>query len=159
MALILDGGSCPVGVESTIVSSLGGKLQLLRPGGVTREAIEEAIGHRLEEPETEQAPRAPGMLASHYAPRALVRLEAVSFDPREAVLAFGAVQRPAAIPPERYLNLSPAGDLREAAAKLFSALRTLDSTGATQIAASPIPHAGLGEAINDRLRRAAAPRS
>ncbi len=158
VAMILDGGPCPVGLESTIVGSLGGRLQLLRPGGVTREAIEQALGHRLDEPEAELSPRAPGMLASHYAPRATVRLDAVTFAPDEAVLAFGAVPRPAAVPPERYLNVSPGGDLREAAARLFSALRTLDSTGAARIAASPIPKTGLGEAINDRLRRAAAPR-
>ncbi len=158
VAMILDGGACPVGLESTIVGSLGGRLQLLRPGGVTRDAIEQALGHPLDEPEEALAPRAPGMLASHYAPRALVRLEAVDFAPDEAVLAFGAAARPAAIPPGRYLNLSPGGDLREAAAQLFSALRTLDATGAARIAAAPIPKTGLGEAINDRLRRAAAPR-
>ncbi len=158
VVLILDGGPCPVGLESTIVGSLGGRLQLLRPGGVTREAIEQALGHRLEDPEAEQSPRAPGMLASHYAPRATVRLDAVAFARDEAVLAFGAVSRPADVPPERYLNVSPAGDLREAAARLFSALRTLDATGAARIAASPIPRTGLGEAINDRLQRAAAPR-
>ncbi len=106
VALILDGGgSCPVGGGIDDRQQPRRQAAAAQAGGVTREAIEEAIGHRLEEPETEQAPRAPGMLASHYAPRALVRLEAVSFDPREAVLAFGAVQRPAAIPPERYLNL------------------------------------------------------
>ncbi len=159
VALILDGGPCPVGVESTIVGSLGGRLRLLRPGGVTRDAIEQAIGHPLDEAEEELlAPRAPGMLASHYAPRALVRMGATDFAGDEAVLAFGPVPRPAAIPPDRYLNVSPSGDLREAAANLFSALRTLDATGAARISASPIPETGLGEAINDRLRRAAAPR-
>ncbi len=158
VALILDGGPCPVGLESTIVGSLGGHLRLLRPGGVTREAIEQALGHRLEEAEPEQAPRAPGMLVSHYAPRALLRMEAVDFTPDEAVLAFGPVARPASIRPERYLNLSPAGDLREAAAKLFSGLRRLDATGPSRIAVSPIPRQGLGEAINDRLQRASAPR-
>jgi L-threonylcarbamoyladenylate synthase len=158
VAMILDGGPCPVGLESTIVGSLGGRLRLLRPGGVTREAIEQALGAPLDEAEAELSPRAPGMLASHYAPRAHVRLEAVDFAPDEAVLAFGPVPRPAAIPPERYLNVSPGGDLREAAARLFSALRTLDATGAARIAATPIPKIGLGEAINDRLQRAAAPR-
>jgi len=159
VALVLDGGSCEIGLESTIVGCLDGRLRLLRPGGVTREAIEERIGRKLDAAAEEGAPRAPGMLASHYAPRAPLRLEADAFRPDEAVLAFGAVPRPADVPPQRYVNLSPGGDLREAAARLFAALRALDATDPACIAATPIPRQGLGEAIEDRLRRAAAPRS
>jgi L-threonylcarbamoyladenylate synthase len=157
VALVLDGGPAEVGLESTIVECRGGPPRLLRPGGVTREAIEAALGRPLAEPET-GALRAPGLLASHYAPAAAVRLAAATFAADEAVLAFGPMARPALIPPERYLNLSPAGDLREAAANLFEALRRLDATRPAAIAAAPIPGHGLGEAINDRLLKAAAPR-
>jgi L-threonylcarbamoyladenylate synthase len=157
-ALVLDGGACPVGLESTIVACLGGAPRLLRPGGVPREAIEAALGRPLAEGAEPGPLRAPGLLASHYAPRAPVRCDAEP-RPGEAMLAFGDRPRPAFIPPERYRNLSPAGDLAEAAAGLFSALRALDATGPAAIAASPVPPTGLGEAINDRLRRAAAPRA
>lgn len=156
---VLDGGSAKVGVESTIVSCLGGTPRLLRPGGVPREAIEALIGVRLETgSEGGSGPIAPGMLASHYAPRAQVRLNAVDIQPGEAALLFGA-ERPAGIEEaEAILNLSENGDLTEAAAHLFSYLRLLDASGAEAIAVSPIPETGLGEAINDRLRRAAADR-
>lgn len=157
VALVLDGGPAPVGLESTIVECRGGPPRLLRPGGVTREAIEAALGKPLAERE-QGAIRGPGLLASHYAPSAPVRLAAATFAADEAVLAFGPLTRPAFIRPERYVNLSPAGDLREAAARLFEALRTLDATQPAAIAAAPIPGHGLGEAINDRLLRAAAPR-
>ncbi len=154
---VLDGGATQVGVESTIIACLDGTVRLLRPGGVPREAIEEVIGRPLDvAPADAEAPLAPGMLASHYAPRAKVRLNAVTIAPGEAALLFGAVPpaglrargRPSAIS-------ARTGDLREAAARLFSALRSLDAASVSAIAVSPIPERGLGEAINDRLRRAA----
>jgi L-threonylcarbamoyladenylate synthase len=159
--LIVDGGAAPVGVESTIVACLGEPI-LLRPGGLAREKIEALLGQRLAEArlgdlEEGEAPLAPGMLASHYAPKAKLRLNARTVEPGEALLAFG----PAHMDPKRVaalLNLSSRGDLVEAAANLFSHLRALDASGATTIAVMPVPREGLGEAINDRLRRAAAPR-
>jgi L-threonylcarbamoyladenylate synthase len=153
--LIIDGGPASVGVESTIVSFLGSPT-LLRPGGLPRDAIERVLGHELAEaePEGDDAPLAPGMLASHYAPRTAVRLNAENVGPGEALLAFG----PDAPSAARFLNLSPTGDLVEAAANLFSHLRALDAAGARSIAVMPIPNEDLGEAINDRLARAAAPR-
>jgi L-threonylcarbamoyladenylate synthase len=153
--LILDGGPTSVGVESTIVSFLGPPI-LLRPGGLPREAIARVLGHDLAEaePAADNTPLAPGMLTSHYAPRAPVRLNAIDVRPGEALLAFGR----AAPGAERTLNLSPTGDLVEAAANLFSHLRTLDASGASGIAVMSIPNEELGEAINDRLMRAAAPR-
>jgi L-threonylcarbamoyladenylate synthase len=156
---VLDGGASQVGVESTIVSCLGGTPRLLRPGGVAREAIEALIGAKLETAsETGSNPLAPGMLASHYAPRAQVRLDATRVQSGEAVLLFGAASLPGAATARLTLNLSNNGDLVEAAAHLFSYLRQLDASGAATIAVSPIPETGLGEAINDRLRRAAAER-
>ena len=155
--VILDDGPCPVGVESTIVALLA-EPTLLRPGGLPRANIERVLGRPLAAPVSavdETAPLAPGMLASHYAPKAVVRLNA--HDPRdgEALLAFGAA--PAFAGPT--LNLSPRGNLVEAAAKLFSHLRRLDAAGVTRIAVMPVPNEGLGEAINDRLARAAAPKA
>jgi len=153
--MVLDGGPCTVGVESTIVSCLG-KPALLRPGGVAREEIERILGRALALPAAAQAaPLAPGMLDSHYAPKARLRLEAQAPRAGEAFLAFGP-GAPAAS--GMSLNLSPRGDLIEAAAKLFSHLRALDASGAAGIAVMRVPHEGLGEAINDRLKRAAAPR-
>jgi L-threonylcarbamoyladenylate synthase len=153
--LIVDGGPTSVGVESTIVSCLDVPT-LLRPGGVPRDAIERVLGHVLMDaaPSSDEAPLAPGMLASHYAPKTPLRLNAVDVGEDEALLAFGG-DVPNAM---RMLNLSPAGDLVEAAANLFSHLRALDAFGARGIAVMPIPNEGLGEAINDRLTRAAAPR-
>jgi L-threonylcarbamoyladenylate synthase len=159
--LIVDGGPTSVGVESTIIACLGEPM-LLRPGGLAREQIEALLGLPLAEaPQGEmeegEAPLAPGMLASHYAPKAKLRLNARTVNDGEALLAFG----PAHMDPKRVaalLNLSSRGDLVEAAANLFSHLRALDTSGATAIAVMPIPREGLGEAINDRLRRAAAPR-
>jgi L-threonylcarbamoyladenylate synthase len=155
--LIVDGGSAPVGVESTVVGCFERPL-LLRSGGVTRADIEAVLGTHLADPpydEMAAQPLAPGMLSSHYAPRSPVRLNATTIEPGEALLAFGSpavagVDKAAAI-----LNLSPRGDLVEAAANLFGQLRSLDAVGAVQIAVMPIPNEGLGEAINDRLRRAA----
>jgi L-threonylcarbamoyladenylate synthase len=154
--LVLDGGPCMVGVESTIVSCLGAAPALLRPGGLPREAIEQVLGRPLAlaaVPEAD-APIAPGMTSSHYAPKADLRLNAGAPRAGEALLAFGAAPTHAGAT----LNLSPEGDLVEAAANLFSHLRALDASGARHIAVMTIPHEGLGEAINDRLARAAAPK-
>jgi L-threonylcarbamoyladenylate synthase len=164
--LIVDDGASPVGVESTVVACLGGPIlgepMLLRPGGLPREAIEKVLGCALADaPETiaaDDAPLAPGMLTSHYAPRTPVRLDAKDVVTGEALLAFGPLLIAGAAGAKTTLNLSKNGDLIEAAANLFSCLRTLDGAGAEMIAVMPIPHNGLGEAINDRLRRAAAPR-
>ena len=160
--LIVDGGATPVGLESTIVACLGesfGEPTLLRPGGVPRAAIEEVLGASLADasaPRGQTAPRAPGMLVSHYAPRTRLRLDARAVGAREALLAFGPALAEDAALAVKALNLSARGDLIEAAANLFSHLRALDAVGAAAIAVMPIPHHGLGEAINDRLRRAAA---
>jgi L-threonylcarbamoyladenylate synthase len=146
-AAALDGGPCAVGLESTVVALLD-MPRMLRPGAVTRAQIEAVIGP-LAEAEAD-AKRSPGRLTRHYAPNAPVRLEAMSAASGEAYLAFGLA--PAG---ERIWTLSATGDLAEAAANLFAALRAADRSGAVAIAVAPIPHEGLGEAINDRLRRAA----
>ncbi len=131
---------------------------LLRPGGVSREAIEAALGRPLGVPHADPLhPQAPGMLASHYAPAAQLRLDAMEVKPGEALLAFGPTLPPGASHAVAIRNLSMARDLAEAAANLFAALRDLDGQAPT-IAVMPIPPEGLGEAINDRLQRAAAPR-
>lgn len=148
--LVLDGGACPVGVESTIVSCLGVP-SLLRAGGIPVEAIEACLGQPLAIAADPLTPVAPGQLASHYAPKGQVRLNATKRHKGEVLLGFGAV--------DADLNLSPSGDLTEAAARLFDCLHQLDRMGATAIAVSPIPDHGLGRAINDRLSRAAAPRT
>ncbi len=147
---VLDGGPCGVGVESTIVG-FGPAPVLLRPGGLPVEALEAALGGPLTLHQPGDGITAPGQLTSHYAPEASVRLNAQSARPGERLLGFGPVEGAA-------LNLSPAGDLVEAAANLFHHLHALDLGGAAPIAVSPIPATGLGRAINDRLRRAAAPR-
>jgi L-threonylcarbamoyladenylate synthase len=156
IAAVLDCGPCPVGVESTVLDLTGARPVLLRPGGVTREAMEK-IGP-VETGKPVGAPRAPGMLASHYAPALPVRLNATEVAADEALLAFGPPLPGAAI----IEQVSVTGELVEAAANLFAALRALDQTGNAKklraIAVMPIPEAGLGGAINDRLRRAAAPR-
>ncbi|MGO9487344.1 MAG: L-threonylcarbamoyladenylate synthase [Rhodomicrobium sp.] len=148
--MILDGGATQAGLESTIVA-FSPAPTLLRPGGLAREDIEAVLGCRLQD-YRESGVRAPGQLASHYAPRARLRLDAKDCEPGELLLAFG----PSA--PEGVLNLSRSGDLREAAANLFAYLRELDAQRPAQIAIMPIPPHGLGEAIGDRLRRASAPR-
>ncbi len=152
--LILDSGPCPAGIESTIVDAGARPPRLLRPGAIPRESIE-AITGPLSTPCDHFQLVAPGMMKSHYAPRARLRLDAVCPQPGEAYLAFG----PDAPAWPLSLNLSPAGDLEEAAANLYAHLRALDAQGASTIAVAPIPGKGLGEAINDRLRRAASPRS
>jgi L-threonylcarbamoyladenylate synthase len=146
---VLDGGPCPVGVESTILA-LDPAPRLLRAGGLPVEALEAALGERIRSDTDPTRIRAPGQMASHYAPRGRVRLNATGPEPGEAMLGFGPVPGD--------LTLSSAGDLAEAAANLFGHLHRLDELGATQIAVAPIPDKGLGRAINDRLRRAAAPR-
>lgn len=160
--LIVDGGVTAVGVESTIVACLSTPT-LLRPGGIPREAIERLLARRLDDPPspttvTWQAPLAPGMLASHYAPRTPLRLDANEVARDEVLLAFGPKLVPGAEHAVRVLNLSQHGDLVEAAANLFSHLRALDGLGVRAIAVMRVPHDSLGEAINDRLARAAAPR-
>ena len=150
IAAILDGGPCPVGLESTILMPAGDTVRLLRPGGLSAERVEALLGAPLAAPETADTPIAPGQLSSHYAPGGRVRLNVTSPDADEILLGFGPV--------EAALNLSPTGDLTEAAARLFGHLQTLDRMGAARIAVSPVPETGLGRAINDRLRRAAAPR-
>ncbi len=145
--LILDGGATPLGLESTVIGFDGEQAVLLRPGAIARDAIERITGPLATASGTIQAP---GQLESHYAPQARLRLNAAKAEPGEALLGFGDVA-------EAWLNLSRRGDLQEAAANLFSMLRDMDDQ-VSAIAVSPIPETGLGEAINDRLRRAAAPR-
>lgn len=146
---VLDGGPSRSGVESTILAVTGDTVTQLRAGALPRDQIEALLGHPIPTAEEGGPVTAPGMLASHYAPNAHLRLDAKSPEPGEAYLAFG--------PGEGTLNLSPTGDLREAARNLFAMLHELDAR-AGRIAVAPIPHHGLGEAINDRLKRAAAPR-
>jgi L-threonylcarbamoyladenylate synthase len=175
--LLINDGPAPLGIESTIVACLGGPV-LLRPGAVDRDALEKVLGAAIAppahghtgnghapargaaSPESAHAPAplAPGMLASHYAPRTPLRMDAAEVAPGEALLAFGADLPPGANHAAAMLNLSARGDLVEAAANLFAHLRSLDTQGATAIAVAPIPDRGIGEAINDRLHHAAAPR-
>lgn len=146
---VLDGGASSMGVESTILAVNGDSVTQLRAGALARDEIEAAIGQGVAVAKSGAAIAAPGMLASHYAPNAMLRLDASEPRDGEAYLGFGVG--------DGALNLSPSGDLREAARNLFAMLHQLDAT-ATRIAVAPIPHHGLGEAINDRLKRAAAPR-
>ena len=157
--LIVDGGPVAVGVESTIVGCVPEPV-LLRPGGLPRGEIERVLGRTLLQPPADpdagsEQPLAPGMLASHYAPRTRVRLNAETIEPGEALLAFGPATVPGVDGAAAVMNLSARSNVDEAAANLFGYLRTLDLSGARAIAVMPIPHHGLGEAINDRLRRAA----
>jgi L-threonylcarbamoyladenylate synthase len=150
---IIDGGACNVGLESTIVQVETETAALLRAGGISVEKIEAVLGHDLALPDDPKTPRSPGQLQSHYAPNALVRLNATTLENDEVLLGFGTNCIGAS------LNLSQTGDLVEAAANLFSHLREIDQiAGDKSIAISPIPNSGLGLAINDRLIRAAAPR-
>src|ERR1700733_6475995 len=155
---ILDGGPCRYGLESTIVACLSGGPLLLRPGAITHEAIESTLGSSIDSKSAPQiVPNAPGQLASHYAPKAELRLDAGSASSGEAALDFGGSPQGGAAGGR--LDLSPSGDLIEAASHLFSYLRVLDAAGASRIAVAQIPNHGLGAAINDRLHRAAAPRN
>lgn len=151
IAAVLDGGPCRVGIESTVVDLTGKTPLLLRPGGIATEELETLLGP-LAMPSAEDAPRAPGMLASHYAPSLPLRLNATSVDAGEALLAFGP-DAPSGAAETRWLSKS--ADVEEAAANLFAMLRVVDRTDFTAIAVMPIPEHGLGRAINDRLRRAA----
>jgi L-threonylcarbamoyladenylate synthase len=153
IAAILDGGPCAIGVESTVIDLCDSRPRLLRPGGVPLEALEAVLGPIELGAADEAAPRGPGMLASHYAPSLMVRLEARTVRAGEALLAFGPDPPAGAA---RTLSLSLEGDLVAAAANLFAALRELDRPEFAAIAVMPIPEHGLGRAINDRLRRAAA---
>ncbi|NKE46895.1 threonylcarbamoyl-AMP synthase [Roseomonas frigidaquae] len=164
IAAVLDGGDCAVGVESTVLDLTGPGAVLLRPGGVPAAAIEAVIGRvgrplRLSAAEATRSLRSPGMLLSHYAPALPLRLDAAAVAAEEALLAFGPHPLPGA---GALWNLSPGGDVAEAAARLFAGLRWLDAEGQRLglkgIAAMPVPLDGLGEAIADRLARAAAPR-
>lgn len=155
VTMILDGGPCPVGLESTVIDLTGGEAQLLRPGGIAAEEIEAAIGPLSPAGGGPGGPRSPGQLTSHYAPDVALRIEARTVGQDEALLAFGPE------PPEgaaETLNLSPTGDLVEASANFFAMLRALDRPSRKCIAVMPVPGHGLGLAINDRLARAAAPR-
>lgn len=158
---VLEGYASPVGVESTIIACLEDRPVILRHGGITREMIADCLGHPIAEPDhtgNSNKPLAPGMLDSHYAPNAKVRLEAESVGTGEAVLLLGP-DKPAGMDETTpRLNLSPRGDLTEAAANLYAYLRRLDRPDISGIAVMPIPDHDLGAAINDRLRRAAAPR-
>jgi L-threonylcarbamoyladenylate synthase len=146
--LIVDGGPCRVGLESTVIDLTGDIPVLLRPGGVALEAIEAAMGRSIPSAlDDDDHPKSPGMLARHYAPRAPLRLDAVSAEPGETLLGFGPTA------PTGAINLSAGGNLEEAAANLFALLHRLDER-ASRIAVMPIPDTGLGRAINDRLRRA-----
>jgi len=157
LALVLDGGSCPLGLESTVIGfPASGQPTLLRPGAVAREAIEKVLGAKLDEADVasgEEGRSSPGQLASHYAPNAKLRLNVEKPATEELWLGFGPGQ------PEATLNLSATGDLGEAAANLFAMLRELDARAEGRgLAVAPVPREGLGEAINDRLTRAAAPK-
>jgi len=152
VTLILDAGPCAVGIESTVVDLSGDWPLLLRPGAITREMLEEILGE-VGTPDAAAPLASPGMLASHYAPNCLVRLNAAAPRDGEVFLGFGATGEGTGSP-----SLSATGNLVEAAANLFRMLRDLDQPGITGIAVAPVPEHGLGAAINDRLRRAAAPR-
>ncbi|WP_367715533.1 L-threonylcarbamoyladenylate synthase [Nitratireductor sp. GISD-1A_MAKvit] len=154
--LIVDGGPTPVGLESTIVKVEEDRITLLRPGGIAADEIERVTGMVLER--GAKGVQAPGMLASHYAPSAHMRLAVAEVKPGEALLAFGPERATGAERAVAMRNLSETGDMREAAANLFSHLLALDRSGTATIAVEPVPLEGLGEAINDRLARAAAPR-
>jgi L-threonylcarbamoyladenylate synthase len=159
--MVLDGGPTPLGLESTIVDCTSSKATLLRPGAISRETIEAVVGALLEGATVQAGDRpvSPGRLPSHYATRARLRLDSTEIEAGEALLAFGPTRAKGANRASRTLNLSAEGDLVEAAANLFAYLRTLDATGVERIAVEPIPSNGLGEAIRDRLTRAAAPRA
>ncbi|EAU42281.1 Sua5/YciO/YrdC/YwlC protein family:SUA5:SUA5/yciO/yrdC, N-terminal [Fulvimarina pelagi HTCC2506] len=158
VSLILDGGTTSVGVESTIVRAESDRIVLLRPGGVPREAIVEATGLPVETILQTTKISAPGQMSSHYAPFGRVRLDAASVEPGEWLIAFGPEPVRGESSASGVVNLSPSGNLEEAAANLFGLLARLDRPDVPAIAVVPIPNEGIGEAINDRLKRAAAPR-
>jgi L-threonylcarbamoyladenylate synthase len=163
--LILAGGKAQVGLESTVVDLSGPVPVLLRPGGVTLDELQMHLGEvQVETEAVNDAPRSPGQLLKHYAPKTPLRLNAVDVREGEALLAFGSLKfmgmqgggfAKQKLSPDRLLNLSESGDLHEAAANVFAMLHALDASGANAIAVMNIPDTGLGLAINDRLRRAA----
>lgn len=155
---VLDGGACTVGVESTIVAEEEGELKVLRLGGVSIEEIERAVGSVKVAVHSTSHPQAPGQLESHYAPATPVILGPIDLAryPNERVAVLSYQTRYAQLPPEQQIVLSPEGDLREAAKNLFAALRYLDTLDVDRILIEPVPDVGIGRAINDRLRRAAA---
>ena len=158
--LVLDGGPCESGLESTVIDCTGDTAHILRPGGITREAVAATLAARgmtlatESLPTDEDAPASPGQLASHYAPSAPVRLNVTAPEPGMELIGFGETGGAG----ELGLNLSPEGDLQDAAANLFQMMHEADAAGAAVIGVAPVPDRGLGEAVNDRLRRAAAPR-
>jgi L-threonylcarbamoyladenylate synthase len=160
IAAVIDSGPCRVGLESTVLDLSGPVALLLRPGGVTVEALEACLGAKIQHGVAlaKATPRSPGMLLSHYAPKLPLRMNAAGLAPDEALLAFGSPLPGAALT----FQLSAAQNLNEAAARLFEGLHALDAQapalGLARIAAMPVPEHGLGLAINDRLARAAAPR-
>ena len=151
--MILDGGDCACGIESTIITFDGGDVIILRPGSITKEMLEKTSGVKVKDyiASPDSKVTAPGQLSSHYAPNAKVRLNATAKNVGDYLIGFGAIKGDT--------SLSESGDLIEAASNLFKALREADKTGAETIAVAPIPSEGIGNAINDRLKRAAAPRS
>ncbi|NVK17583.1 MAG: threonylcarbamoyl-AMP synthase [Methylocystaceae bacterium] len=149
--MIVDGGPCAVGLESTVVDACGDQVGFLRPGGISIEQLENVVGPLIFPDDAPDAPKSPGMLTSHYAPTLPMRLNADQIEEGEILLGFGKCEKAS-------LNLSPKGNLEEAAANLFAMMRDLDQVGYKRMAVSPIPKEGLGLAINDRLKRAAAPR-
>lgn len=159
--LVLDGGPCESGVESTVIDCTGDTAHILRPGGVTRDAVATTLAARgmtlasESPPRDEDAPASPGQLASHYAPSAPVRLNVTAQEPGMELIGFGKTGGAGVLG----LNLSTGGDLQEAAANLFQMMHAADTAGAAVIGVAPVPHSGIGEAVNDRLRRAAAPRT
>ena len=160
IGMVLDGGRCDSGVESTVIDCTGEAARVLRPGGITRAQLDDCLAAaalpRVERSPTAttETPVSPGQLASHYAPDAALRVNVTSASPGMELIGFGRVQGAGKLA----LCLSPSGDLAEAAANLFDMLHAADATGAAVIGVAPVPETGLGEAINDRLRRAAAPR-
>ena len=158
IALILNGGAAGVGVESTIIKVEDGAVRLLRPGGLDVGAIEALLGVKVQRADHAEAIEAPGMLASHYAPHAGVRLNVDRVREGEVFVNFGNHAIDGADQAAAKFDLSPSGDLREAAANLFAIMKKADALGAVSIAFAPVPMDNLGEAINDRLMRAAAPR-
>ncbi|WP_273723005.1 L-threonylcarbamoyladenylate synthase [Bartonella sp. AU18XJBT] len=156
--LILDGGPAKIGLESTIIKICGENIYLLRPGGLAADKIEEVVGKSLKRIDQRAAIEAPGMLKSHYAPNATIRLNVEKVENGEALLAFGSKRVMGAENAVSILNLSEDGKLEEAASHLFQYMKELDSFKVRCIAVEPIPSYGLGEAINDRLIRAAAPK-
>jgi len=161
LSFVIDAGPCEIGIESTIVGLTDGTARLLRPGGIAREEIEQVLGSALLGADAHmhpEAPTAPGMLTSHYAPNSTMTLNAAEVASGEALLSFGSERLPGADQAVAEFNLSPGCDFREAAANLFQAMRILDASGSRAIKVQFIPNIGLGEAINDRLQRAAAPR-